>query len=225
MRRTKLADRKLPDYTRGEEIFNFVSHTVGGAFAIIALILCIGVAAYHGNVWGIVSGSIYGVTMILLYCMSSIYHGLIPVMAKKVFQVLDHCTIYLLIAGTYTPITLVAFRSTNPVLGWSVFGIIWFFAILGITLTAIDWKKYNVFSMICYLGMGWCAIFLIKDLIKIVGTFGTVFLLLGGILYTIGAILYAFGHKVRYFHSVFHLFVIAGSVMHFIMILVCIMPM
>lgn len=225
MKRTKLADRELPDYTRGEEIFNFVSHTVGGVFAIVALVMCVAVAAYHANAWGIVSGAIYGVTMVLLYTVSSVYHGITPVLAKKVFQVIDHCTIFLLIAGTYTPITLVGFRKISEFLGWGVFGAIWFFAILGIVLTAIDWKKYSVFAMICYLGMGWFALFFVKEIIAIVGNIGTMFLVLGGVLYTIGAILYVFGRKVRYFHSVFHLFVVAGSVMHFIMILVCIMPM
>lgn len=225
MKRTKLADRQLPDYTRGEEIFNFVSHTVGGVFAIVALVMCVAVAAYHSNAWGIVSGAIYGVTMVLLYTVSSVYHGITPVLAKKVFQVIDHCTIFLLIAGTYTPITLVGFRKISEFLGWGVFGAIWFFAILGIVLTAIDWKKYSVFAMVCYLGMGWFALFFVKEIITIVGNIGTMFLVLGGVLYTIGAILYVFGRKVRYFHSVFHLFVVAGSVMHFIMILVCIMPM
>ena len=223
--RTKLSDRKLPDYTKGEEIFNYVSHIVGAVFAIVALVLCVTMAAINKSVWGVVSGSIFGATMILVYTISSVYHGLIPCLAKKVFQVIDHCSIFLLIAGTYTPITLVGFRLENPVLGWWVFGVIWFFAILGIVLNAIDWKKFNVFSMICYLGMGWMAVLFIKDIMRCVGSFGTLFLLLGGILYTLGAILYVFGRKVRYFHSVFHLFVVAGSVMHFIMILVCLMPM
>lgn len=225
MKRTKLADRQLPNYTRGEEIFNFVSHTVGGVFAVVALVMCVAVAAYHSNVWGIVSGAIYGVTMVLLYTVSSVYHGITPVLAKKVFQVIDHCTIFLLIAGTYTPITLVGFRKISPYLGWGVFGIIWFFAVLGIVLTAIDWKKYSVFAMICYLGMGWCAALFVNEIIKLVGVVGTNFLVIGGVLYTVGAILYILGRKIRYFHSVFHLFVVAGSVMHFIMILICIMPM
>ena len=133
--------------------------------------------------------------------------------------------IFLLIAGTYTPITLVGFRKISGFLGWGVFGLIWFFAILGIVLSAIDWQKYSLFSMICYLGMGWCAIFFIKYIIELVGPLGTVFLTVGGGLYTIGAVLYVLGNKIRYFHSVFHLFVVAGSVMHFLMILICIMPM
>jgi len=225
MKRTKLKDRQLPDYTRGEEIFNLVSHTVGAVFAVVALVMCVAVAAYHANVWGIVSGAIYGVTMILLYTVSSVYHGITPILAKKVMQILDHCMIFLLIAGTYTPITLVGFRKISEFLGWGVFGLIWFFAILGIVLSAIDWQKFSVFSMICYLGMGWCAVFFIKDIITLVGPLGTTFLAVGGGLYTIGALLYVLGNKIRYFHSIFHLFVVAGSVMHFLMILICIMPM
>lgn len=225
MKRTKLADRILPDYTRGEEIFNFVSHTVGAVFAVVALVTCVAVAAFYANVWGIVSGAVYGVTMVLLYTVSSVYHGITPILAKKVFQVIDHCTIFLLIAGTYTPITLVAFRKISPYLGWGVFGVIWFFTVLGIVLTAIDWKKYSLFAMICYLGMGWCAALFIKQIVSLVGSFGTLFLVLGGIFYTIGAVLYALGRKHRYFHSIFHLFVVAGSVMHFIMIIACVMPM
>ncbi len=225
MKRTKLADRLLPDYTRGEEIFNFVSHAVGGVFAIVALVMCVSVAAYYKNVWGIVSGAIYGFTMVLLYTVSSVYHGITPQLAKKVFQVIDHCMIFLLIAGTYTPIALVALRKESELLGWFVFGIIWFFAILGIILSAIDWKKYSVFSMICYLGMGWFAILFIGQIIELVGRLGTIYLTVGGILYTIGAILYALGRKHRYFHSIFHIFVVAGSVMHFLMIVTCVMPM
>lgn len=152
MTRTKLKDRILPDYTKGEEIFNMTSHIVGGSFGIVALVLCIVFAAIHHNGYGVVSSSIYGVMMIILYTMSSIYHGLKPERkAKKVFQILDHCSIFLLIAGSYTPFCLVTFREYNAVLGWTIFGIIWAIAILGITLNAIDIKKYKVFSMICYL--------------------------------------------------------------------------
>ena len=149
MKRTKLADRILPTYTKGEEIFNMVSHIVGGAFVIAVTVLCVVFAAIHHNAYGVISGSIYGTTMILLYTMSSIYHGLRPNKAKKVFQVIDHCTIFLLIAGSYTPFTLCTFREYNPALGWSIFGIIWAVAILGIVVNAIDLKKYRVFSMIC----------------------------------------------------------------------------
>ena len=160
MKRTKLKDRILPKYSKGEEIFNMTSHIVGGALGIVALVLCVVFAAIHHNGYGVVSGAIYGVTMILLYTMSSIYHGLKPErFSKKVFQVLDHCSIFLLIAGSYTPFCLCTFREYNTALGWTIFGIIWAIAILGIVLNSIDIKKYKVFSMICYLVMGWCIIF------------------------------------------------------------------
>ena len=220
MTRTKLKDRILPDYTKGEEIFNMVSHIVGGSFGIVALVLCIVFAAIHHNGYGVVSSSIYGVMMIILYTMSSIYHGLKPERkAKKVFQILDHCSIFLLIAGSYTPFCLVTFREYNAVLGWTIFGIIWAIAILGITLNAVDIKKYKVFSMICYLGMGWCIIFTAKLLPKLLGIPGLVLLVSGGIAYTVGAILYGLGRKKRYMHSIFHLFILLGSILQFFCIL------
>ncbi len=220
MTRTKLKDRILPDYTKGEEIFNMTSHIVGGSFGIVALVLCIVFAAIHHNGYGVVSSSIYGVMMIILYTMSSIYHGLKPERkAKKVFQVLDHCSIFLLIAGSYTPFCLVTFREYNAVLGWTIFGIIWAIAILGITLNAVDIKKYKVFSMICYLGMGWCIIFTAKLLPKLLGIPGLVLLVSGGIAYTVGAILYGLGRKKRYMHSIFHLFILLGSILQFFCIL------
>ena len=154
--RIKLADRQLPNYSKGEEIFNMVSHIVGAALGIAALVLCIIVSAKHHSGIGVISSCIYGVTLIVLYTMSSVYHGLRPGMGKKVMQVLDHCTIYFLIAGSYTPILLVPMRAKYPVLAWSLFGLVWGCAVIACTLTAIDLKKYSVFSMICYLaGMGY----------------------------------------------------------------------
>lgn len=220
MTRTKLKDRILPNYTKGEEIFNMTSHIVGGSFGIVALVLCIVFSAIHHNGYAVISSAIYGTMMIILYTMSSIYHGLKPERkAKKVFQILDHCSIFLLIAGSYTPFCLVTFREYNVVLGWTIFGIIWGMAILGITLNAIDIKKYKVFSMICYLGMGWCIIFTAKLLPKLLGIPGLVLLVSGGIAYTVGAILYGFGKKKRYMHSIFHLFILLGSILQFFCIL------
>ena len=220
MTRTKLKDRILPTYTRGEEIFNMTSHIVGGAFGIVALVLCVVFSAIHRNGYAVVSSVIYGIAMILLYTMSSIYHGLKPKRkAKKVFQILDHCSIFLLIAGSYTPFCLVSFRETNPALGWTIFGIIWAMAILGIVLNSIDIKKYKIFSMICYLGMGWCVIFTVNLLPKLLGVPGLVLLVAGGVAYTIGAILYGFGKKKKYMHSIFHLFILLGSILQFFCIL------
>lgn len=223
-KRTKLKDRKLPDYTRGEEIFNMTSHIVGGGIAVVVLVTCIVMGALRGTAWSVVGGSIYGVSMILLYTMSSIYHGLKPEKAKKVFQVIDHCTIYLLIAGTYTPIMLAAMRKTYPAIAWTVFGVVWACAIVAIVLTAIDLKKYKVFSMICYLGMGWCIIFFAKQTAEVLGTVGMWLLVLGGVAYTVGAVLYGLGKKRHYIHSVFHIFCIVGSLFHYFLILLYVMP-
>ena len=191
MKRTKIKDRILPIYTKGEEIFNMTSHIVGGVLGIVTLVLCIIMSASHHNTLGVVSSSIYGTTMIILYTMSSIYHGLSPQKStgKKVLQVLDHCTIFLLIAGSYTPISLCAFR------------------------------KYKKFSMICYLAMGWAVIFRADLLPIVLGKNGLLLLVAGGIAYTIGAILYALGRKHKYMHSIFHLFIVLGSLLHFFCIL------
>lgn len=220
MDRTKLSDRILPQYTRGEDVFNMVSHIVGGAIGICAITLCSIFAALNGNVYGVVSGVIFGVTMLVLYTMSSIYHGLKPeTMAKKVFQVIDHCSIYILIAGTYTPIALCTLREHNTAEGWVLFGIIWGMAALGITLNSIDLKRYKIFSMLCYLVMGWCIIVRIGLIIEMLGV-GAFFLLLsGGIAYTVGALFYGIGKSRKWMHSVFHIFCVIGSVLHFLVIL------
>ena len=219
MKRIKLADRVLPRYTKGEEIFNMTSHIVGAGFGVIALIICLTVAIIHKNTYGAISSLIYGTTMILLYTMSSIYHGLHPwLKAKKVFQVLDHCTIFLLIAGTYTPYALCTLREYDSATGWWIFSIVWAMAIIGIVLNAIDLRRYRVFSMICYLVMGWCIIFKINVLIPLLGVPGFVLLLLGGIVYTIGAILYGVGVKVKYMHSIFHLCICLASILQFLSI-------
>lgn len=221
MKRTKLKDRVLPDYTRGEEIFNMVSHIAGGAFGIAALATCVVKAFLNHDAYQIVSAFIYGFSMILLYTMSSVYHGLVPVTAKKVLQIIDHCSVFILIAGTYTPISLCALRSKNTALGWVIFGIVWGVSALGITLNAVDLKKYNVFSIICYLALGWCIIFTGKAAVEAVGTAGFWWLLAGGISYTAGAVLYGIagrgGH--RYMHSVFHIFVVIGSILHYFCII------
>lgn len=219
MERTRLADRILPDYTRGEEVFNMVSHIAGGGLGVVALVLCVIVSALHRDPWAVVGSSIYGSSLIMLYTMSSVYHGLRCELAKKVFQVLDHCTIYFLIAGTYTPILLCSIRRVAPVTSWILFGVVWGFAALATVFTAIDLKKYAKFSMVCYIGMGWCIVFAAKTLVEALCFEGIVFLLLGGVSYTVGAVLYGMGRKRRYMHSIFHLFVVLGSLLQFICIL------
>lgn len=224
MQRTKLKDRILPTYTKGEEIFNMTSHIVGAVLGVVATVLCIVFAAVHQNVYGVISGAIYGVTMIVLYTMSSIYHGLSPKFtSKKVFQILDHCSIFLLIAGSYTPFALTAIRAVDGVAGWTIFGVIWLLAILGIVLNSIDIKKFKVFSMICYLLMGWCILVKGSLLPEVLTLNGFILLVAGGIAYTIGAIIYGVGKKHKYFHSIFHLFILLGSFLQFMCILLYVM--
>lgn len=215
IKRTKLKERKMPDYTKGEEIFNMVTHIVGGALGIVYLVICVVVAAIHKNVYGVVSSAIYGACVIILFTISSVYHGLHQNMGKRVLQVLDHCTIYLMIAGTYTPVTLSALRIISPVKAWVTFGIVWGIAVCMIVFTAIDLNKFKVLSMIAYLGMGWCIIASVKSVIKALTPFGFGLLLAGGVLYTIGVVFYVSGKKRRYAHSVFHIFVDLGSLLQF----------
>ena len=219
MKRTKLRDRKLPDYTRGEEIMNMVTHIAGGALGIAALVLCVIRSAMNGNGYGIVTGIVYGSMLITMFTISSVYHGLRPNMGKKVMQVIDHCTIYFLIAGTYTVIVLSAIRRSYPMLGWGLFAFEWILVAIATTLTAIDLKKYEVFSMICYIGMGWAVIPFWRQTMVALTLSGFLWLLAGGIAYTIGAILYGIGGKKRWMHSVFHIFVVVGALLQFIAIL------
>jgi len=210
----------LPRYSRAEEICNMTTHIVGGAFGIVALILCLIKAYLAANVWGVVSSSVYGASIVLLFTMSSLYHGLIPVKAKKVFRVIDHCTIYLLIAGTYTPIVLVSLREESPVWAWVVFGAVWGSALFAITCAAVDMQKFRTFSMFSYLAMGWCILLCIKECILAVGGKGMMLIFLGGVLYTIGAVFYSIGKKkdVPYAHTVFHVFVLFACFLHFVAI-------
>ena len=210
--RIKLKDRILPVYTNGEEIFNMVTHIVGGAIGIAALVLCVIISAFHESVGGILTSIVFGVSMITLYTMSSIYHGLRTDTSKKVFQIIDHCTIYFLIAGTYTPILVCGMADEYPVAAWVTFGVVWGLAALATTLTAIDLSKYKVFSMICYIGMGWSILFSIDKCFLSLGVFGFSLLLGGGVLYTLGVLFYKLGKKKKYFHSIFHIFVLLGSI-------------
>lgn len=202
-------------YTLGEEIFNSVSHGVGAGLSIAALVVMIVKAALTGNAYMIVSASIFGAMMILLYTMSTLYHALTNQTAKKVFRIFDHCTIFLLIAGTYTPYTLVTLHGA---VGWTLFGILWGFAVLGIVFNAIDLQRFKKVSVVCYIIMGWSIVFAIRPLLENLALGGLIFLLAGGIFYTVGVVFYAL-KKVRYMHSIWHLFVLGGTICHFFSIL------
>ena len=217
-KRTKLADRKLPDYTRGEEIMNMVTHIVGAAFGLVALVLCIVFSLLRHNWWGFAGGLVYGLMMIYLYTISSVYHGLIPEKPKKVMQVLDHCSIFAMIFGSYVPVLLTGIRRQSIVLFIILFVLVTVGCVVCIVFTAIDWKKYAVISMTGYFAIGWAAILVLYPLYKEYGIEMPLWLIGGGLAYTLGIIFFAYGNKIRYFHSVFHLFILLGSALHFVAI-------
>ena len=213
MKRTHINERILPGYTRGEEIANMTTHIIGGGLGVVILALCVITSALKGNIWGIIGGAVYGFSMIAVYTVSSVYHGLKPCFAKKVMQVIDHCTIYLLIAGTYTPILLCAMRPEYPQIAWIVFASEWLLAGLGAVFTAIDHNKYKKLSMVFYILMGWFIVLCLKQTIEVLTLAGMLWILFGGISYTIGAVLYGIGKKKPVFHTVFHVFVVIGTLL------------
>ena len=219
MRRTPLSERVLPNYTRGEEIANMTTHIVGGGIGVILLFLTVTVSAFNRDIWGIIGSFIYGFSMIALYTVSSVYHGLKPGLAKKVMQVIDHCTIYLLIVGTYTPILLSAMRPVYPTLAWTVLGAEWALAAVAAVFTAIDHNKYKKLSMVFYIFMGWFIVICFKQTVEVLTFPGMLWILFGGISYTIGAVLYGIGHKKPIYHTVFHGFVVIGTLLQAIGIL------
>ena len=211
---------ELPRYTKGEEIFNMVSHIVGGALGISALIvtLILSISKHSGIV--IFSSIIYSLSMLTLYTMSSIYHGLSSKLkkAKNVFRKFDYISIFLLIAGSYTIFLLTILRPADPKAAWILFGIIWSATVLGTILNAINVKKFIVLSNIAFIIMGWSILWKVKVIKELMHPTGFLFLVLGGIAYTLGVIFYIVGKKVKYMHSIFHLFIVAGSIFHFISI-------
>lgn len=211
---------KSKRYTLGEEIFNSVSHGTGSLLSIGGTVVLIVFTAIYSDVWAVVSSSIYGASLIILYTMSTLYHAITNEKAKKFFRIMDHNTIFFLIAGTYTPITLAILRGK---LGWTLFGIVWGAAIIGIVLNSIDLEKFRKPSVVCYVMMGWVVIFAIKPLLSAMPKISLTFLFLGGAFYTVGIIFYAI-KKVKYFHSIWHLFTIAGSVFHYFSIFLSIVP-
>ena len=189
------------------------THIIGGGLGVVILALCVITSALKGDIWGIIGGAVYGFSMIAVYTVSSVYHGLKPCFAKKVMQVIDHCTIYLLIAGTYTPILLCAMRPEYPQIAWIVFASEWLLAGLGAVFTAIDHNKYKKLSMVFYILMGWFIVLCFKQTIEVLTLAGMLWILFGGISYTIGAVLYGIGKKKPVFHTVFHVFVVIGTLL------------
>ena len=216
MTRTKLCDRILPDYTRGEEIFNMVSHIVGAAFGVVALTLCVVFSALKSDAWAVVSSAIYGVSLILLYTMSSVYHGL-PLSsptAKKVMQIMDHCTIYALICGSYTPVLLCSIRRVSPGWGWGLFGFVWLCAIIGTVVSFRKMEEHSYVETVCYILMGLSVLVVFKQLFALSPT-ACYWIIAEGVCYITGAAFYSL-RKARYMHSVFHFFVWRNKTCHFL---------
>ena len=207
----------LPRYTLGEEIFSSVSHGVSALFAVAALVFLL--LTCQKSPLNLVSGAVYGGTMVLLYTVSTLYHALGVNRAKVVFRSLDHCTIFLLIAGTYTPITLVCLGGWK---GWAMFGVVWAAAVVGVVLNAISVERFKKISMACYLAMGWVVVLAIRPLMASLAWNGLVLLALGGVFYTVGIVFYVIRRS--YMHSIWHLFVLAGSVCHYLSILLYVIP-
>lgn len=207
----------IPTYSLAEELISSISHGIGALLGIAGLVLCIVKSALSpvDVGWKVVSSCIFGFTVILLYLMSCLYHALKVNRAKRVFRVFDHCTIFLLIAGTYTPYTLVSIRAVTPWLGWTVFGVIWAMAILGIVLNAVNLKRYAKISVACYLIMGWMVVLAYRTMTQAIPHGGIVLLLWGGVVYSVGAILYGIGSRKKFFHSIFHFFCLGGTILHF----------
>lgn len=213
------AKEYLPHYTLGEEIFNSVSHGVGVALACVGFGILIVLSALYGDAWAVSSSIVYSFSLFALYLASTLYHACPNRRVKGVLQVLDHCSIFLLIAGTYTPYTLITLRGA---FGWTLFAVVWGAAIVGVVLNAIDVQKYSRVSMVCYVAMGWVVVLAIRPLMASLAWNGLVLLGLGGVFYTVGIVFYVIRRS--YMHSIWHLFVLAGSVCHYLSILLYVIP-
>ncbi len=199
---------------RGEK-FNSISHLIGAALALAGFAVLVVSASLKGDPWKIVSFSVYGATLFALYFFSTLYHSLSG-KAKELFQKIDHTAIYLLIAGTYTPFTLVTMRGGW---GWTIFGIVWALAVAGIIQELALTTKHRILSVVIYLVMGWVVVIAFRPLMTVLPVWGLGWLVAGGLFYTIGVVFYALDARIPYGHGIFHLFVLAGSISHYIAIL------
>ncbi|MCW7468118.1 PAQR family membrane homeostasis protein TrhA [Leptospira kanakyensis] len=218
---TELIDT-IHEYSIGHEIANAVTHGIGGGLSIAGLSLLLTMAVLYGNVWHVVSSAIYGATLIILYLASTLYHGIYHTATKRIFKVIDHASIYLLIAGTYTPFTLVSLREHSE-WGWTLFLIIWALAFIGVLLLLLFPGKYSGARVVVYILMGWLAIFVVKDIRAAIGMRGISWLVAGGLSYTVGVIFYLWD-SLPFNHAIWHLFVLSGSLCHFFAILFYVLP-
>ena len=213
-----LKAKPLPNYTKTEELMNTISHAIGIALGFVALITCLIASKDSVNITGSI---IYGISMILMYSVSSLYHGMSAesMLQKQVMRIVDHCMIFIFIAGSYAPVILNVIYRVSPLKGILMLSLIWAAAIAGTVFNMIDLDKYSKLSMACYLILGWFAIFIIKPLFVYIGLRGVMYLIGGGISYSIGAVLYGIGKKKRYMHFVFHIFVVIGTALQYVCIL------
>ena len=209
----------LTRQTIGEEIANSITHGIAAACSVAALVILVVFAALRGNAWQIVSCAIFGVTLILLYVASTLYHALPQGRAKQVFRILDHASIYLLIAGTYTPFTLVTLRGPW---GWSIFGVVWVLAVAGVVFQSLLIGRLPALSTTVYVLMGWVIVIAFRPLVHALPWGGVLWLAAGGLCYTAGV--FFFASKTRFAHMVWHLFVIAGSLCHFFAVFLYVIP-
>jgi hemolysin III len=209
-----------PSWSRAEEIAHSVSHGVGVVFAIVGLTTIVALAAVHGDAWHVWTSAVFGTTLVLLYSASTLYHALPPSRAKRVLRVIDHSAIYLLIAGTYTPVALGPLRGPW---GWTLFGVVWAGALAGIVQKSVAVGRAPITSVVLYVAMGWCVIFAFEPLIAAIEPGGIWLLIGGGVAYTLGIVFYAWT-RLRFHHFVWHLFVLAGSVLHYFAVLLYVIP-
>jgi hemolysin III len=208
-------DKLDSEYSFGEEIANSITHAIAAGMSIAAMVVLIVAAVSQGDAWHVVSFSIFGATLILLYLSSTLYHAIPLPRAKRILKTLDHSAIFLLIAGTYTPFMLVSLRDT---VGWTVFGVVWLLAVAGIILKCCFVYRFQRLSLTIYLGMGWLCVLIGRDMYTTLSGESLVFLALGGLAYTLGVIFYVWD-RLPYNHAIWHLFVIAGSTLHFFSVL------
>jgi len=210
----------LKHYTPLEEKTNIISHAIGLVLSIAALVLLVMRASLYGNAWHIVSASIFGASLISLYAASTFYHSATDLRRRTRLRIIDHATIYVLIAGTYTPFSLV---TLNGSIGWMIFGVSWGMALAGITLKLFFTGRFNVLSTLMYVFMGWIIVFAITPLINSLSTEGLFWLFAGGVAYTTGAIIYSI-KKIKFNHAIFHIFVLLGSFCHFVSVYFYVLP-
>jgi hemolysin III len=212
--------KTVRSFTLGEEIFHSITHGIGSGLSIAGLTLLVVLAVLHGDIFKIISFSIFGASLVILYISSTLYHGLQQPRAKQIFKIFDHSAIYLLIAGTYTPFLIVSLRGTA---GWTLLVVVWVIALIGITFKIFFIERFQILAVLSYLLMGWLCVFIFREMLVSIPMGGLIWLAAGGILYTIGVIFYAL-QKIPYMHAIWHFFVMGGSICHYFAVLLFLAP-